>query len=100
MRWSPNAGGGRSAITWFIRVVAVLLLAAPFAVEGQQTGKIQKVGVVFSGSRGVSLALIHAFEEGLQELRNLIARVTPPGDHLLSQKIYIRRDGTWQPQKA
>ena len=41
-----------------------------------------------------------SFEEGLQELRNLIARVTPPGDHLLSQKIYIRRDGTWQPQKA
>jgi uncharacterized protein YtpQ (UPF0354 family) len=39
-------------------------------------------------------------EQGLEELRQVIARVTPTGDHLLSEKIYVRRDGTWQPQKA
>lgn len=67
MRWSPNAGGRRSSISWLISVVAVLLLAAPLTVEAQPAGKIQRVGVVFSGSRGASLALIHAFEEGLHE---------------------------------
>ena len=81
MRWSPNAGGGRSAITWFIRVVAVLLLAAPFAVEGQQTGKIQKVGVVFSGSRGVSLALIQlAVAKHLQLPPETVARLKTSSD--------------------
>ena len=39
-------------------------------------------------------------KQGLQELCSLIARVTPTGDHLLSQKIYVRRDGTWQPQEV
>ena len=38
-------------------------------------------------------------EQGLQESRALITRVTPTGDHLLSQKIYVRRDSTWQPQE-
>jgi len=42
-------------------------LAAPLAIQAQPAGKIQRVGVVFSGSRGTSLALMHAFEEGLQE---------------------------------
>ena len=51
----------------FLVSCAGSLLAAPLAVEAQSAGKIQRVGVVFSGSREESLALIRAFEEGLQE---------------------------------
>jgi ABC-type uncharacterized transport system substrate-binding protein len=51
----------------FVSSVAFGLLAAPLATEAQSPGKIQRVGVVFSGSRRASLALIRAFEEGLRE---------------------------------
>ena len=51
----------------FISTLAGGLLTAPLAAEAQSAGKIQRVGVVFSGSREESLALIRAFEEGLQE---------------------------------
>ncbi len=39
-------------------------------------------------------------QEGLEELRQVIARVAPTGDHLLSQSIYIRTNGRWEAQKA
>jgi uncharacterized protein YtpQ (UPF0354 family) len=32
---------------------------------------------------------------GLDELRQLIARVWPNGDHLLSNRLYFRRGGAW-----
>jgi len=51
----------------FISSVTLALLAAPLVAEAQSAAKIQRVGVVFSGSREESLALIRAFEEGLQE---------------------------------
>jgi hypothetical protein len=51
----------------FIGSLAGGFLAAPLAAEAQSAGKIQRVGIVFSGSRAESLALIAAFEEGLQE---------------------------------
>jgi putative tryptophan/tyrosine transport system substrate-binding protein len=43
------------------------LLAAPLAAEAQQPGKVYRVGVLFSGSRQSSMALIRAFGEGLRE---------------------------------
>ena len=51
----------------FLGALIGSLLAAPLVAEAQPVGKIQRVGVVFSGSREESLALIRAFEEGLQE---------------------------------
>jgi hypothetical protein len=34
--------------------------------------------------------------EGLAELRAVIARVWPGGDHLLSDRIFERKDGRWR----
>jgi Protein of unknown function (DUF1444) len=34
---------------------------------------------------------------GLDELRQLIARVHPSGDHLLSDRLHVRRNGKWDP---
>jgi len=34
---------------------------------------------------------------GIQELRALIERVWPTGDHLLSRTLYVRRQSTWAP---
>jgi uncharacterized protein YtpQ (UPF0354 family) len=34
---------------------------------------------------------------GIDELRQLIARVYPGGDHLLTDRIYVRREARWQP---
>ena len=51
-----------------LSVVLVLgLLAAPLAVEAQPAGTVYRVGVLFSGSRQSSMALIRALEEGLRE---------------------------------
>ena len=47
-------------------------------------------------SRDVLAFCDSSSSQGLQELHELIARVTPTDDHLLSQKIYVRRDGRWQ----
>jgi uncharacterized protein YtpQ (UPF0354 family) len=35
-------------------------------------------------------------EAGLDELRQVIQRVFPGGDHLLSDRIYVRRQLRWQ----
>lgn len=34
---------------------------------------------------------------GLDELRHVIHRVFPAGDHLLSDRLHVRRQGTWEP---
>ncbi len=38
--------------------------------------------------------------DGLAELNRIIARVQPTGDHLISQKIYVRRENGWEPRTA
>lgn len=38
--------------------------------------------------------------EGIQELRQVISRIYPSGDHLLSDRIYVRRDSKWQQELA
>jgi uncharacterized protein YtpQ (UPF0354 family) len=37
---------------------------------------------------------------GIHELREVVNRVWPGGDHLISDHIYIRRNGTWTPHKT
>lgn len=37
---------------------------------------------------------------GISELHQLIGRITPGGDHLLSQRILLRRSGTWVAQDS
>ena len=51
----------------FLVSCAGSLLAAPLAAEAPPEAKVHRVGVVFSGSREESLALVRAFEEELQE---------------------------------
>ena len=46
---------------------AVLLLAAPFAAEAQQTGKVYRIGVVLEGGP-YSYAAIDGLRAGLQDL--------------------------------
>ncbi len=36
--------------------------------------------------------------EGIAELQRIIARIQPTGDHLISQSIYVRREGIWVPR--
>lgn len=36
-------------------------------------------------------------KEGIEALRQMAARVTATGDHLLTQKLYTRRSGRWVP---
>ncbi len=55
----------RPTITRLVLVVVLLFFAAPLAVRAQQAGKIPRVGVLFHGPQGASLALIRAFGEGL-----------------------------------
>jgi len=38
--------------------------------------------------------------DGIAELERLIARMQPTGDHLLTQRIYVRRDSKWIPRAA
>jgi uncharacterized protein YtpQ (UPF0354 family) len=37
---------------------------------------------------------------GISELKQIIGRIIPTGDHLISPRIYIRRDGRFLPQAA
>lgn len=37
--------------------------------------------------------------QGVRELRELIGRVFSSGDHLISDRLYVRRDGTWKPHE-
>jgi ABC-type uncharacterized transport system substrate-binding protein len=48
-------------------LVVLALLTVPLVAEAQQAGKIPRVGIVFHGPQGASVALIRAFGEGLQE---------------------------------
>jgi putative ABC transport system substrate-binding protein len=57
----------RPTITRLVLVVILLFFAVPLAVRAQQAGKIPRVGIVFHGPQGASVALIRAFGEGLQE---------------------------------
>lgn len=34
---------------------------------------------------------------GVDELRQVVHRVFPDGDHLLSDRVHVRRQGTWEP---
>jgi uncharacterized protein YtpQ (UPF0354 family) len=36
--------------------------------------------------------------EGINELQQLINRITPKGDHLISEKIYVRRNNKFEPR--
>ena len=38
--------------------------------------------------------------DGIAELRRIIERVKPTGDHLLTNAVYVRRQSRWQPQAA
>lgn len=42
----------------------------------------------------------HASDIGRAELSQLIGRIYPSGDHLLTDRIYIRGDGAWSPTTA
>jgi uncharacterized protein YtpQ (UPF0354 family) len=39
-------------------------------------------------------------EQGILELQQLIERVTPGGDHLISANVYVRREGSFLPLNA
>lgn len=38
-------------------------------------------------------------DTAIEELKLVVSRVWPSGDHLISDKIYIRQNNTWQPAK-
>jgi hypothetical protein len=38
--------------------------------------------------------------EGIRELRELVDRAWPGGDHLVSKKLYVRHGGKWRPMVA
>jgi hypothetical protein len=40
------------------------------------------------------------FAEGVVELQQVIDRVWPTGDHLISNKIYVRRPTGWQVRQS
>jgi uncharacterized protein YtpQ (UPF0354 family) len=37
--------------------------------------------------------------EGIAELTRLVARIQPIGDHLLTEKLHVRRNGSWVPRE-
>lgn len=39
-------------------------------------------------------------EQGVRELHQLIDRITPNGDHLISSRLYVRQDGRFIPRAA
>jgi uncharacterized protein YtpQ (UPF0354 family) len=39
-------------------------------------------------------------EQGVRELHQLVDRITPNGDHLISSQLYVRRDGRFIPRAA
>ncbi|HSL48356.1 MAG TPA: ABC transporter substrate-binding protein [Candidatus Deferrimicrobiaceae bacterium] len=49
-------------------VVAVLILAAPLAIEAQQTGKVYRIGVLEVAGMAANAANLSAFRQGLAEL--------------------------------
>jgi putative ABC transport system substrate-binding protein len=63
--------GGRvvaSTVTKLSLVVAVLILAAPLAIEAQQTGKVYRIGVLEVVGVASNAANLSAFRQGLAEL--------------------------------
>jgi len=51
--------------------------------------------VVAAPSRDVLAVCATHDAQGISELRDLIGRVWPTGDHLLAQELLVRRDETW-----
>ena len=49
-------------------VVAVLILAAPLAIEAQQAGKVYRIGVLEVAGVASTAANLSAFRQGLAEL--------------------------------
>lgn len=69
-RRAPLFGYGavmRSRITWFMSVVAVLLLAVPLSAQVQPAGKVARIGVLSPASPGADAGR-HAFLQRLNEL--------------------------------
>ena len=52
----------------FIEVIAGGLLAAPLAAEGQQAGKVYRIGVLETAPMVLNAANLDAFRQGLREL--------------------------------
>jgi len=51
--------------------------------------------VVAAPSRDVLAVCATHDAQGISELRDLVGRVWPDGDHLLAQELLVRRDETW-----
>ena len=52
----------------FLGTLAGGLLAAPLASDGQQAGKVWRIGLLSSGSHSAAVVRIDAFKQGLREL--------------------------------
>jgi hypothetical protein len=50
-------------------VVAILLLAAPLAAEGQKTGKVYRSGVLDPKPVALNVANLDAFRQGMREFQ-------------------------------
>jgi ABC-type uncharacterized transport system substrate-binding protein len=52
----------------FLAGTGAVLLAAPFAAEGQQAGKVYRIGFLSGGSAVASKSFVQQFRQGLREL--------------------------------
>ena len=59
---------GRLCLAWATLVLAVSLLAPPFAAEAQQAPKIERIGVLIAASAAASADNLEGFRKGLREL--------------------------------
>jgi len=51
-----------------LAILTLSLVVAPFAVEGQPTGKVYRIGVLETVSSTLNTANLDAFRQGLREL--------------------------------
>ncbi len=68
-----------------ISTLVLGLLAAPLPVEAQQTGKVYRIGYLFSGIAARDKSLLAAFRQGLQELGYL------EGKNIVIEQRYAKR---------
>src|SRR5262245_5887593 len=52
----------------FIAAVGAGFFVAPFAIEGQQTGKIYRIGIISGGSPEKNTPQVQAFLKGLHDM--------------------------------
>jgi hypothetical protein len=52
----------------FLGAVAGTILAVPLVCQGQQAGKIYRVGVLFGGASGSDPNAVEGLQQGLREI--------------------------------